>query len=153
MLRAPVNAVTVYGAKEGLHTDSRGYYIWPCEGVLTSYFGRRVSVGSSNHQGIDIANKAGTSVVAADSGDVVFAGWAKGYGNFIKLQHDNGEITCYGHLKEILVSEGDRVVQGDEIGLMGNTGISSGPHLHFEVRPDGEKQADPLKYLPERETN
>ncbi|MBR0063735.1 MAG: peptidoglycan DD-metalloendopeptidase family protein [Oscillospiraceae bacterium] len=138
------------GTLPGSRADSRGYYIWPVEGVITSYFGTRsVSVGSSNHRGIDIGVPKGTAIAAADSGDVIFAGWASGYGNFVKIRHDNGDITCYGHLSKISVSEGDRVIQGDKIGEAGSTGVSTGSHLHFEIREGGVTAVNPLNILPE----
>jgi murein DD-endopeptidase MepM/ murein hydrolase activator NlpD len=138
------------GTIPGSRTDSRGYYIWPVDGVITSRFGARsVSVGSSNHHGIDIGAPHGAEVVAADSGDVIYAGWLSGYGNFVKIEHDNGDVTCYGHLSAISCSVGDRLVQGDVLGLVGSTGISTGPHLHFEVREGGVTAVNPLNYLSE----
>jgi len=132
----------------GSRTDSTGTYIWPTTGVISSHFGyRSPGVGSSYHKGIDIANDRGTDVWAADGGTVIYADWATGYGWFVKIEHDNGDVTCYAHLKKFIVEVGDKVSQGDIIGYMGNTGISSGPHLHFEVRLDGDKKVNPTKYL------
>lgn len=149
MLVEPVAEIYVLGTKEGLHTDSRGYYIWPCSGIITSPYGTRSGgIGSSNHKGIDIGADYGTEIYASDSGDVIQSAWVDGYGNFIKIQHDNGDITCYGHLQSRLVSEGDRVIQGDQIATMGSTGRSTGPHLHFEIRLGGTTQVNPVKLLP-----
>ena len=78
---------------------------------------------------------------------MIFAGWMSGYGNFIKIQHDNGEISCYGHCCELLVSEGDRVYQGQVIAHMGSTGTATAVHVHFEIRVENV-QVDPLPYLP-----
>lgn len=140
----PVSELVTVGTKEPVST---GTYIYPTSGIISSGFGSRSStVGSSNHKGIDIAAASGTEIYAADGGEVIYAQWASGYGNFIKIQHENGDITCYGHLKKILVEVGDIVYQGDEIGLMGSTGNSTGPHLHFEIRVDGV-QVDPSDYL------
>ncbi|MBR7081520.1 MAG: peptidoglycan DD-metalloendopeptidase family protein [Oscillospiraceae bacterium] len=129
-------------------TASTGTYIWPADGTLTSYFGyRNVSVGSTYHKGIDIVGQYGQDIWASDGGEVIFAGWMSGYGNFIKIQHDNGEISCYGHCCELLVSEGDRVYQGQVIAHMGSTGTATAVHVHFEIRVENV-QVDPLPYLP-----
>lgn len=152
ILVPPVNRAVTVGAIPGSRTDSTGTYIWPTTGVITSPFGsREISVGSTNHKGVDIGNKIGTDVWAADGGTVIYAQDSKGsYGNFIKIQHDNGVVTCYAHLSEILVSVGDKVAQGEVIAKMGNTGRVTGPHLHFEIRPDGVTAVNPInsaKYL------
>ncbi len=136
----PVAEEMVLGAKERLSTGS---YIAPTTGIISSSYGPRNStVGSKNHKGLDIAGPAGTEIYAADGGEVIEAGWVSGYGNFIKISHDGESETCYGHMSELLVEEGDTVQQGDLIGLMGSTGNSTGSHLHFEIRVDGE-QVDP----------
>lgn len=137
------------GTLERPLTASYGTYIWPAEGVISSYFGKRSgTVGSSNHQGIDISGKKGDSIYAADGGLVIRAdSKLKGYGKLIQIEHDNGDITYYAHNSELLVSEGDRVYQGQEIARMGSTGVSSGVHLHFEVRINGTP-VNPTKYLP-----
>ncbi len=152
ILAKPVNREVTIGAIPGSRTDSTGTYIWPTTGVITSPFGaREISIGSTNHRGVDIGNKVGTDVWAADGGTVIYAQDSKGsYGNFIKIQHDNGVVTCYAHLSEILVSVGDKVAQGDVIAKMGATGRVTGPHLHFEIRPDGVNAVNPVnskKYL------
>ena len=145
---APVNEIVRVGTKEHIST---GTYLWPSEGVLTSTFGRRyVAVGSSFHKGIDVADAYGSSITASDGGVVLFAGWESGYGKLVKLQHENGDVTYYGHCSSLLVSEGDVVQQGQEIALMGSTGVASGVHVHFEYRPQGGDPTDPLLVLPER---
>ncbi len=137
------------GALPGSRTDSRGFYIWPTTGLITSEFGgRETDVGSADHSGLDIGNTIGTDVWAADGGDVIYAGDTHaGYGLLVKVLHDNGQVTCYAHLSRILVSVGDRVAQGDVIARMGDTGDVTGPHLHFEIRPDGENPVDPMRYM------
>jgi len=130
-------------------TESTGSYIWPAHGTLASRFGpRRVSIGSANHQGIDIGGESGQSIYAADGGEVIFSGWSDSFGYYIKIRHDNGHETIYAHCKSLLVRVGVRVWQGQEIALMGTTGISSGVHLHFELIING-RNVDPLRYLPE----
>lgn len=124
-------------------------YIWPLHGRLTSYFGRRnLGMGTSSfHRGIDIAAPHGTPVVAARAGTVVEAGWStRGYGNLIRIRHHGGDETWYGHFSTLLVSEGQYVEQGQNIGLVGSTGISTGPHLHLELHESGSA-VDPIAFL------
>ena len=148
IVRAPVNEVVGVGTKERPLTASYGSYIWPAEGIITSEFGyRRTSVGSTNHEGLDIANRSGQPIIAADGGEVIYSGWKKAYGYMVHIKHDNGEETVYGHCSKLIAKEGERVYRGQEIAKMGNTGLSSGVHLHFEVRVDG-KAVDPMNYLP-----
>jgi murein DD-endopeptidase MepM/ murein hydrolase activator NlpD len=123
-------------------------YIWPAKGVLTSGFGRR---WGRMHKGIDIAAPIGTPIFAAAPGEVVSAGWnSGGYGNLVKIRHADGSVTYYGHNSRVLVREGQRVAQGEQIAEMGSTGRSTGPHLHFEVRPDGTGAVNPIAFLPQR---
>jgi murein DD-endopeptidase MepM/ murein hydrolase activator NlpD len=123
-------------------------YIWPAKGVLTSGFGRR---WGRMHKGIDIAAPIGTPVFAAAHGEVVSAGWnSGGYGNLVKIRHADGSVTYYGHNSRVLVREGQMVAQGEQISEMGSTGRSTGPHLHFEVRPDGTGAVNPIAFLPQR---
>lgn len=120
--------------------SATGSFAWPTFGKITQPF-------RWYHKGTDIANATGTSVVAADSGRVVTAGWTNvGYGNHIIIDHENGYQTLYGHLSQISVVVGQKVARGSQIGLMGSTGRSTGPHLHFEIRVSGGNQ-DPLGYL------
>lgn len=98
------------------------------------------------HKGVDWACPQGTAIKASCAGTVVQAGWSRGYGNCITLRHADGRQTRYAHLKKILVSVGQTVDQGEKIALSGNTGNSTGPHLHFEILINGS-QVDPLKYL------
>lgn len=98
------------------------------------------------HQGLDIAAPMGTTVQAASGGTVISAGWYGGYGNYILIDHGGGMATGYGHLSQIFVSAGQQVQKGQAIGAVGSTGMSTGPHLHFEVRMQG-KPTDPAAYL------
>lgn len=124
---------------------------WPTQGDISSEFGWRKSPfggrGSRLHEGIDIANDSGVPVVAAADGIVVFAGWKGAYGKMLEIDHGYGFKTIYGHNSALLVKEGDKVKKGEEIARMGNTGRSTGPHLHFGVIKDGDLQ-DPQIYLP-----
>jgi murein DD-endopeptidase MepM/ murein hydrolase activator NlpD len=108
--------------------------IWPVRGVVTSEFGTR---WGRLHAGIDIGAPVGTAVWASKSGQVIFVGQQGGYGNVIIVAHGNGLTTLYGHLSRIGVSEGLQVRQGQVIGASGNSGQSTGPHLHFETRISG----------------
>jgi murein DD-endopeptidase MepM/ murein hydrolase activator NlpD len=99
------------------------------------------------HKGQDIAAPTGTPVNATADGVVVIAGWVKGYGNGIYIDHGNGISTRYGHLSRIDVVVGQIIKQGQHLGLVGSTGRSTGPHLHYEVRINGQP-TNPLNYLP-----
>jgi murein DD-endopeptidase MepM/ murein hydrolase activator NlpD len=113
---------------------------WPTVGHrMTQYFSWR-------HPGVDIANKTGTPLYAADAGTVEFAGWARGYGNSIVINHGGGKKTRYGHASKLFVKAGDIVEKGENIAAMGSTGWSTGPHLHFEVIINGKKY-NPLNYI------
>lgn len=110
---------------------------------ISSLFG--VDRGDHRHSGIDLAVPVGTKVVAAKSGEVSFAGWGNGYGYRVILDHPDGTQTTYNHLSDIGVKVGDKVTAGKTVALSGNTGNSTGPHLHFEVKVNG-KYADPESY-------
>jgi murein DD-endopeptidase MepM/ murein hydrolase activator NlpD len=117
--------------------------VWPVSGPVTSGFGPR---WGRMHEGIDIAVPEGTPVVAAAAGVVIHAGWLGGYGNLVVVDHGGGLSTAYAHNSSFAVSVGDSVSQGEVIAYSGNTGNSSGPHVHFEVRVNGSA-VDPLGYL------
>lgn len=125
-------------------------YIKPISGGrLSSSFGRRsapVKGASTYHKGIDWAVPRGTAVYASSGGTVTKAGWGSGYGYVVYIRHPDGRETRYAHLNKVLVSAGQSVKQGQKIALSGNTGRSSGPHLHFELRINGTA-VNPLKYL------
>jgi len=118
-------------------------FVWPVHGVLTSGFGWR---WGRMHEGIDLAVASGTPVVASAAGTVIVAGWLGGYGNLVVVDHGNGVSTAYGHNTSVTVGVGQSVAQGQLIAYSGNTGHSTGPHLHFEVRINGSP-VDPLGYL------
>ncbi|MGQ9779859.1 MAG: murein hydrolase activator EnvC family protein [Bacillota bacterium] len=127
-----------------------GRMMWPVSGRVTSGFGWRyhpVLKTNKFHTGIDIAVPTGTPVSAADTGVVLIAGWRGGYGYLVAIDHGRGLSTFYAHNSVLLVKEGDVVVKGQRIALSGNTGLSTGPHLHFEVRVDGDP-VNPVPYLP-----
>jgi len=118
-------------------------------GRLSSRFGKRkapTAGASTYHKGIDWATPVGTSVVASSGGKVIRAGWGKGYGYCVYIEHPDGKVTRYGHLSKILVKNDQVVKQGEKIALSGNTGVSSGPHVHFEILVNGA-QVDPFTYL------
>ena len=125
-------------------------YIKPISGGRqSSGFGRRKSPtkgASSYHKGVDWSVPTGTAVFASCGGTVVKAGWGSGYGYCVYINHEDGRQTRYGHLSKVLVKAGQTVKQGERIALSGNTGISTGPHLHFEILINGS-QVNPLKYL------
>ncbi|MFT4979103.1 MAG: murein DD-endopeptidase MepM/ murein hydrolase activator NlpD [Myxococcota bacterium] len=123
--------------------------IWPTQGYLTSGFGMRRSPIDRKwkvHQGLDIGAPRGTPVIAAAAGVVVRANYSSSYGNVVDVRHDDGLMTRYGHNSQLLVAEGQAVMRGDVIALVGSTGRSTGPHLHYEVHVDGEP-VDPLEYI------
>lgn len=125
-------------------------YIRPISGGRqTSGFGRRnapTKGASTYHKGVDWAVPTGTSVYASCGGTVAKAGWGSGYGYVVYIDHEDGRQTRYGHLSKVLVKAGQSVKQGERIALSGNTGVSTGPHLHFEILINGS-QVNPLKYL------
>jgi murein DD-endopeptidase MepM/ murein hydrolase activator NlpD len=100
-----------------------------------------------HHNGYDLSCPIGTPIYAAGDGIVEFAGWNKGYGNLTRIEHGGGLSTRYGHQSKLLIKTGQTVKAGQKIGLVGSTGMSTGPHLHFEVRVNGNP-VDPGDYLP-----
>lgn len=132
-----VSASTPASAKLG-----SGAFLWPTSGSINQRYW-------SGHRGIDLGAWTGAPVKSADSGYVAVAagGWNAGYGNHIIIDHGNGFVTLYAHLNSIFVKPGENVTRGQQIGSVGNTGNSTGPHLHFEIRYQGVTR-DPLSYLP-----
>ena len=147
----PVDSTSLWQAVIRLSHGQQTRFIWPLEGKITSPFGWRIHpvYGTrQHHNGIDIDVPVGTTVRAAASGKVYFTGDdPEGYGTMLILQHTDGYLTVYGHLSSILVSKGQYVEVGQPIAESGNTGVSTGPHLHFEIR-NGEFPVDPQRYLP-----
>ena len=122
---------------------------WPVRGWISSGFGSRVSPLSGEkgyHTGVDIANDMGTPVRATADGRVAYAGWEGGYGKLVVVEHGHGFSTYYGHLSEIKAAVGQTVRRGATLGLMGQTGDATGPHVHYEVRVYGAA-VDPTKYM------
>ena len=147
----PTDEIVLVGVKpipESSAPDSLKVFILPRNDRLNSGFGWRVLNGKREfHNGLDIEAPMRSNIYAALSGEVVQASSYYSYGNLVVIRHDNGFSTYYAHLDKILVSVGDRVVQGQLIGLSGNTGYTTGPHFHFELRtPDGDA-IDPLPYI------
>ncbi len=123
--------------------------IWPTSGWLTSSFGKRISPFSgrlTNHNGIDIAARPGTPIIAPASGVVTYSKFNGGFGRFLKLNHGYGVVTHYGHLSKVDVKVGQKVKRGDVIAYVGNTGLSTGPHLHYEVSVN-KVPINPMTYI------
>jgi len=132
-----------YPTKSG---DTTLGFIWPAEGKLSSKFGRR---WGRMHKGIDIAGPVGTPINAAADGTVVVASWhSGGYGNLVEIRHSDRTTTLYAHNSQLSVTVGQTVRQGQQVARMGNTGRSTGPHLHFEIRPSGGRAVNPIAFLP-----
>lgn len=139
----PTTEIILKGTKAPPPTKGTGTFIYPSYGVLTSEFGYR---WGRNHDGIDVAGPVGTPIYASDGGTVVLSGWYYGYGLTIKIDHGGGFVTLYGHNSENYVSVGQKVFQGQTIAAMGNTGYSTGPHVHFELLLHGTPQ-NPFNYF------
>ncbi len=145
VVKQPVTRMVAIGTKPPPPRQGTGTFAYPARGKITSGFGRR---GRKNHNGIDIALPNGTPVKAADGGTVTFSGRQGTYGYLVIIDHGEGYTSYYGHNSKNLVSKGDKVHKGQTIALSGNTGRSTGPHLHFEVRKFGVP-VNPINYLKE----
>ncbi|WP_115685059.1 M23 family metallopeptidase [Corynebacterium senegalense] len=121
--------------------------IKPAEGTFTSGFAMR---WGAMHNGVDIANAIGTPIRAVAAGTVIDAGPAQGYGNWVRIRHEDGAVSVYGHMSTVGVTVGQQVSAGQEIAGMGNEGFSTGSHLHFEIHPDGTTPVDPVPWLAAR---
>lgn len=142
----PLAAATLYLPDAQPDRPVFNGYSWPAQGAITSYYGWR---WGRMHSGIDIAGPIGTPIVAAADGVVITSEWnSGGYGNLVEIEHPDGSITVYAHNAENRVIVGEVVKQGQLIALMGSTGYSTGPHLHFEVRLPGQGAVNPSAYLP-----
>ncbi|WP_167578692.1 peptidoglycan DD-metalloendopeptidase family protein [Jeotgalibacillus proteolyticus] len=141
--KMPVNEVIIEGTKE-IPSKGAGSFIWPANGgKISSHQGPR---WGSFHKGIDIAGADDLTIKAADNGTVISAAYEGDYGNKVVIDHNNGLRTTYAHLDKIHVTPGQTVKQGESLGVMGNTGFSTGVHLHFEVHLNGELE-NPMDYL------
>jgi len=123
--------------------------IWPTKGWLSSRFGYRISPFTQRkemHKGLDISTRLNTPIVAPADGIIIKMGWNGSFGKMISIRHGNGYITKYAHLNKILVEKGQAVKRGDKLGLVGQTGRSTGPHLHYEVHLKGVP-VNPLRYI------
>lgn len=150
--RAAAAAAAAQAAGQGSSytwVQGTGQLGWPVSGEITSPYGYRVHPiwGTTiYHSGIDIGVDEGTPVHAADSGVIVWSGWMGGYGYAVVIDHGNGLSTLYGHNSELAVDEGQSVSKGQVVAYAGSTGNSTGPHVHFEVRENGDP-VDPMGYL------
>ncbi|MBE6631460.1 MAG: hypothetical protein E7623_02030 [Ruminococcaceae bacterium] len=147
-VKEPVKKVVLVGIAEPISTEASGNFIYPVSGNIhiSSYFGSYRS-NTSYHYGVDITGQRYRPILASDGGVVIFAGNYSSYGRLVKIDHGNGYVTYYAHMQEICVEEGQRVHQGQIIGRMGDSGVASGVHVHFEIRWNNNPQ-DPLKFLP-----
>ena len=146
-LRIPVSGS---GSHSAGRTSTREKLSWPVQGNITSGFGNRVhpvTRARDFHTGIDISTSYGEQVKAADSGQVVHSGWMGGYGHTVVIDHGNNKETLYAHNSRLYVRQGQKVSRGEVIAAVGNSGVATGSHLHFEVIINGEHQ-NPENYLP-----
>lgn len=133
-----------YGPSQ-LRPSGNQRWLMPARGLLTSGYGWR---WGRMHKGIDVANSVGTAIVASQHGRVSFAGWSNGgYGYLVEITHGDGSRSLYAHQSRILVREGEEVLQGQQIGEMGSTGRSTGPHLHFEIHSPGFGAINPMDVI------
>ncbi|MDR1796213.1 MAG: peptidoglycan DD-metalloendopeptidase family protein [Clostridiales Family XIII bacterium] len=146
VLQEPVAAKALRGTKPTPQTISTGEYILPIKDKdVTSLYGQR---WGRTHEGIDFGADVGTPVYAADTGKVTSSGYLAGFGLCVEIDHGEGVTTLYAHLSESFVEVGEKVEQGDVIAKSGNTGYSTGPHLHFGIYIMGES-VNPAPYLPD----
>jgi murein DD-endopeptidase MepM/ murein hydrolase activator NlpD len=118
-------------------------------GFISSYFGEREDPFSGHvgyHKGVDIAGSSGEEVLAVAAGIVTWSGERTGYGNLVEINHGDGYVTRYAHNERTIVAVGEKVKRGDAVALMGSTGHSTGPHVHFEVLHNG-RQIDPMEFM------
>ena len=148
-LKEPVTEYRLRGTKARPTWMPTGSFRWPTSGRISSYFGGRKSpggIGSTNHKGIDIAVPRGTPIYAADGGTVTYSGWMSGYGYLVQIDHGNGVKSFYAHCSKLCVSQGQTVAAGETVALVGSTGVSTGPHLHLEIKCNGV-HVDPAYYV------
>ncbi len=148
-LTAPVQVRRSLSKPTGKIANIQSYTL-PAKGEFTSGYGMR---WGRTHRGIDIAGPIGTPIIAAAAGKVVTAGWSEdGFGNKVEIQHPDGTITLYAHTSRVLTRVGARVRQGQQIAEMGNSGFSTGPHLHFQIHPGGKTAVDPMFFFSKNKT-
>ncbi len=148
-VRAAEEAAVKTNSSKSVIVHGTGIFAYPSDAPTSSPFGWRMHpiLGYRRfHAGLDFAASYGSTIRAADSGTVIFAGWYGGYGNAVIIDHGKGITTLYGHTSELFVSEGQTVQRGSAIAAVGSSGLSTGPHLHFEVRRDGTP-VDPMGFL------
>ena len=143
VIKEPINQVVVKGTKEVPKTAATGVLAMPTRGRISSRYGAR---WGRTHRGLDIAAPTGTPINAADGGTVSFSGYKNSLGYMVEINHGNGLVTRYAHCSKLLVKKGDKVYKGQQIAKVGNTGNSTGPHLHLEVLKNGVHQ-NPSKYV------
>lgn len=143
VIKEPVNELVVKGTKDVPKTMATGVLMMPTRGRFTSGYGTR---WGRMHRGIDIAASVGTPIYAADGGIVTYSGWQGTYGYMVEVDHENGIKTRYAHCSKLLVSKGTRVYKGQHVANVGNTGRSTGPHVHIEVLVNGV-HVNPSKYI------
>jgi len=139
------------GANDGKCPATQSCFLWPVQGRVVQWFGKQGKGSAEDSDGINIKAPAGADVIAAANGEVLYSGDAiKGYGNLILIRHESNIITVYAHNRINLVKEGARVMRGEKIAEVGNSGAASESLLHFEVRVN-EQPVDPTLYLPDKE--
>ena len=143
LITEPVAQIVLTGTKKRPALVGTGKFIYPVRGRLSSRYGTR---WGRMHNGIDLAASKGTKIVAADGGKVIFSGYNGSLGYMIKIDHGGGKVSLYGHCSKLFVKKGEKVFQGQHIANVGNTGRSTGPHLHFEIHDNGNTK-NPLNYL------
>ncbi|BAH55741.1 MULTISPECIES: M23 family metallopeptidase [Rhodococcus] len=131
----------------GIPAPLKARAVQPVSGTLSSGYGPR---WGAHHGGIDIAAPIGTPIQSAADGEVISAGPASGFGLWVRVRHDDGAVTVYGHINEFIVNVGQRVAAGQQIATVGNRGQSTGPHLHFEVSDAGGNRLNPSQWLRDR---
>ncbi|RNE48156.1 M23 family metallopeptidase [Corynebacterium alimapuense] len=135
---------TVASQVQALPAQLNGGVVKPAQGTFTSGYGMR---WGTMHNGIDIANAIGTPILAVMDGTVINSGPASGFGQWIRIKHDDGSMSVYGHMETLNVNVGERVSAGQTIAGMGSRGFSTGSHLHFEIHPTGDGAVDPVSWF------